>query len=307
MTNPGSFSISEIAAWALPSGQDRLAPGLHVQLPSLQRGAVWSAHQVEQLWDSLVRGFPIGCLILSEPHLGAKPFAPQGKEPTSDTPIMSAGHLLLDGQQRATAIAVAVLDPWRNPEHVAAEFALWVDLEPPQKSVQSDHAFRLLTRSHPWGYQRQNPADRLSTSARRQAMQEYEASARAAGREGLVFRPGHLPLANAWPHDARAPVPVILIIDAIRRSPSGSDDATIWSAVRDYMVTMLGTHLDWVSDKPHSGGLRFETGVRLRNLLSAPTPYMRNCLAGYVAYSMAPITRCASPRSGFPASMSLAR
>ena len=33
----------------------------HVELPALERGAVWPAYQVERLWDSLVRGFPIGC------------------------------------------------------------------------------------------------------------------------------------------------------------------------------------------------------------------------------------------------------
>src|ERR1019366_437092 len=112
------------------------------------------------------RGFPIGCFILSEPqqHLGVRPFALQGRNPVL-AQVTGAGHLLLDGQQRATAIATAFLDPWRNPEHANAEFALWIDLEPLLQSAQSDHAFRLLTRSHPWGYQRQDPASRLSTSA----------------------------------------------------------------------------------------------------------------------------------------------
>jgi Protein of unknown function DUF262 len=281
MLNTGPFSINEIAAWALPAGADELKLGLHVQLPALQRGSVWSTHKVEQLWDSLVRGFPIGCFILSEPrpHLLAKPFAPQINAHAPDR-CTAAGHLLLDGQQRSTAIAVAFLNPWRNSEHSNAEFALWVDLEPPENSVQSDHAFRLLTRSHPWGYQRQDAKERLSTSARRQAMQEFKDSARAAGQEGLVFRPGHLPLAYAWPFDAHAPVPVSLIIEAIRSLPSGSDDIAIWNAVHKNVTTTLGVKLDWIVVEPNRTGARFEKGIQLRNLLSAPTRYMGSLLGG---------------------------
>ena len=171
-----SFSILDIAQWALPT-TSKERPVVRVQLPALQRGAVWSVQQVERLWDSLVRGFPIGSLILAEPrsHLGLKPFAPQ-KGMLPDT--ADAGHLLLDGQQRSTAIALAFLDPWRNIDHRNADFALWVDLEAPPPSLQNDYVFRLLTCSHPWGYQRQDPAQRLSISARRAAMQEFEASAR---------------------------------------------------------------------------------------------------------------------------------
>ena len=281
MRNTRAFSISEIAAWALPTGQDQTQPGLNVELPALQRGSVWPAHQVERLWDSLVRGFPIGCFILSQPqpHLGVKPFAPLRGAPGLEN-VTGTGHLLLDGQQRATAIATAFLDPWRNPEQVDAEFAFWIDLEPLQKSAQSDHAFRLLTRSHPWGYQRQDPAERLSTSARRQAMQEYEASARCSGHEALVFRPGHLPLAHAWPYDAKAPVPVLLILDAIRRLPSNCDDTTIWATVHRDVIDALGMRMDWIRSDSQGIGMRFDTGVLLRKLLSAPTDYMALLLSG---------------------------
>ena len=230
-----SFSIAEIAAWALPPKSGLPQSELCVELPALQRGAVWPAFKVEELWDSLVRGFPIGCFILSEPrpHLGARKFRLQ-ENANEAAPARSGGHLLLDGQQRSTAIATAFLDPWRNSADANGkpEFVLWIDLEPPPPSAKSHHAFRLLTRSHPWGYQRANAAERLSTSARRQAMLAYEQSARTAGMPSLTFRPGHLPLEFSWPHDARAPVPMPLILSAIRGLPPQTDDQAIWQAVQ---------------------------------------------------------------------------
>ena len=116
MPRTNSFSITEIAAWALPAASDSPTSDLRVELPALQRGAVWPPHQVERLWDSLVRGFPIGCFILSEPqpHLGARNSGPR-EEQMKLPQLLLEGHLLLDGQQRSTAIATGFLDPWRNP------------------------------------------------------------------------------------------------------------------------------------------------------------------------------------------------
>ena len=272
-----SFFVSEIAQWALPDIGNDTEPRLRVQLPALQRGAVWSAAQVERLWDSLVRGFPIGCLILSEPqtHLGSKPFALQKGMGQKDVPE----HLLLDGQQRSTSIAIGFLNPWREISHEEkAEFALWLDLEPPAQSSQVRHVFRLLTRSHPWGYQRQNPTERLSTSARRNAMQEYEQSARALGLNNLIFRPGHLPLSKCWPHDARAPVPVSCILDAVRRLPSDASDAAIWKTVSEVCTEVLAGHVDWISGNTNEATGRSKIAALLRDRLSSPTDHMNYTL-----------------------------
>lgn len=283
MLKPNSFSITEIAAWALPAASGLAKSELHVELPALQRGSVWPARQVEGLWDSLVRGFPIGCFILSEPqpHLGTKEFRTQGRanEVAART---SAGHLLLDGQQRATAIATAFVDPWGNPAYARgdAEFVLWIDLEPPPQSGKSDHAFRLLTRSHPWGYQRSDEAERLSTTARRLAMLAYEQSAICADQKALIFRPGHLSLEFAWPHDARTPVPMPLILSAIRDLPRETDDEAIWQAVRKEVTDLLGKTMDWIGGGSGRTGERFVTGSALNEKLCAPTPYMAQLLRG---------------------------
>ena len=46
------FSTNEIKDW--------LSTNSEVQLPAVQRGFVWRRSQIEGLWDSLFRGYPIG-------------------------------------------------------------------------------------------------------------------------------------------------------------------------------------------------------------------------------------------------------
>ena len=59
-----ALTLLDIASWH----SKPLAPGKHPSIvagiASLQRGAVWNAGQVELLWDSMMRGFPVGSLVL---------------------------------------------------------------------------------------------------------------------------------------------------------------------------------------------------------------------------------------------------
>jgi uncharacterized protein with ParB-like and HNH nuclease domain len=53
------FTVQEIANWQLKK-QDEIS------LPSMQRGFVWKPKQIEDLWDSLFRGFPIGSFLMAQ-------------------------------------------------------------------------------------------------------------------------------------------------------------------------------------------------------------------------------------------------
>ena len=82
------FTVNEVANW------DKL-----VEIPSLQRGLVWAPHQVELLWDSILRGFPIGAFALTPVN---------GNEgQLTRTSEAKAKYFLLDGQQRYNAIKAA--------------------------------------------------------------------------------------------------------------------------------------------------------------------------------------------------------
>ena len=37
---------------------------IRIDIPEFQRGLVWKASQIETLWDSVMRGIPIGCITL---------------------------------------------------------------------------------------------------------------------------------------------------------------------------------------------------------------------------------------------------
>lgn len=56
------YSVLDIAAW---QGLDERKSDRIVSLPALQRGAVWKPQQIENLWDSLFRGFPVGSFLMA--------------------------------------------------------------------------------------------------------------------------------------------------------------------------------------------------------------------------------------------------
>ncbi|MBN2900021.1 MAG: DUF262 domain-containing protein, partial [Clostridia bacterium] len=84
-----------------------MAAGNHdkfkVVLPMIQRGSVWAPHKILDLWDTLLRGMPIGAMMASEAKLDELI-----KDPNQDgTRKASAGDInLIDGQQRTLAIRV---------------------------------------------------------------------------------------------------------------------------------------------------------------------------------------------------------
>jgi hypothetical protein len=210
----GLLTLTEIAAWQVPEALDGY-PRIIATLPALQRGAVWKPQQIEALWDSLVRGFPVGAFMLAPFDQARGEQDARLKQPGVPDPT----HHLLDGQQRSTAIALAFLNPWTAKEDVTA--ALWVDLAEPPESSDMEFVFRVATRSHPWGYRRTDSSKPVETRMMREALAAYR---RAAPDEYATTRPGKFPLSRVWPIDATTPIPVSLLIDETRRSTENDAD-----------------------------------------------------------------------------------
>jgi|LakMenEpi03Aug12_release.lakeMendotaPanAssembly.Ray.scaffolds.fasta_scaffold424609_2 hypothetical protein len=61
-TAPTHASLRQIADWQL---NPEINSTITVDLPRLQRGFVWEPSKIMDLWDSILRGFPIGSLLLS--------------------------------------------------------------------------------------------------------------------------------------------------------------------------------------------------------------------------------------------------
>jgi hypothetical protein len=210
------LGLQEIAAWQLknpvhvlinPTSNDHEKP-LFAELPALQRGSVWSASQTESLWDSLIRGFPVGSFFFApyQAGFGREDYKlGKGSRSTPD-------FLLLDGQQRATAIALGFLDLWSESQEYVDGPALWVDLRQErdgERDGDREFVFRLLTRSHPWGYDRIDPKKRLAQGDIRNALQCFNDVGKTRHTAAA------LPLRHAWPWDAVCPVPAVLLLASI--------------------------------------------------------------------------------------------
>lgn len=186
------FLLKEISEWQLNNSESKIS------LPPLQRGFVWKVNQIESLWDSLLRGFPIGSLLLSK-----------GNDGKLD---------LLDGQQRATTIALGFYDPWNDVEKrigsLKSNPIVWIDLFESEKKESETKKFtiRVVTKSHPWGYQIKyneiESAPRLSSNDRSDALEILK-----------LINPDYkytkFPPTKIFPYDAQLPVPLCFVLKAI--------------------------------------------------------------------------------------------
>jgi Protein of unknown function DUF262. len=183
-----SFGLDEIAKWQLNSENSK------IKLPALQRGFVWKVSQMESLWDSILRGFPVGSLLLSKHDNGE--------------------YDLLDGQQRATSIALGYYNPWEQEKYSFWSLkkipVIWIDLLPNEITNTQKFVIRIITQSHPWGYQRKDNNSILTISDRRSALKNFREVQQNKECKYINLSP-----LNVFPYDANLPVPLAFLINAI--------------------------------------------------------------------------------------------
>ena len=141
-----SYNLFTIGSWLVRTDSK-------VQLPVMQRGFVWKPVQIERVWDSILRGFPVGAFMLSKA--------------TDDT------KWLFDGQQRSTSIALGLYSPWEDDITTIGNAkqlpVIWLDLNSKQNSYEQKFVVRAVTQSHPWGYRLYDNSSILSVADRRAA------------------------------------------------------------------------------------------------------------------------------------------
>lgn len=188
---PLFFTLSDIASWQLDSMHAK------VELPTMQRGFVWKVSQIEALWDSILRGYPIGSFLLSK---------------SADEKLF-----LLDGQQRATSISLGFHNPWNiqgenNFWSLKKIPTVWIDLNPKEKTPTQKYVIRVVTQSHPWGYQRANNSSILSVADRRMALKNFREIDDNKKLNGYI----HFPSIFTYPYDADLPVPLCFLMNSVR-------------------------------------------------------------------------------------------
>ncbi|WP_289023031.1 DUF262 domain-containing protein [uncultured Salegentibacter sp.] len=193
-----AYSIFDIKEWQTEL-QENLEINPHltgdelISLPTLQRGFVWKHYQIEALWDSILRGYPIGALLLSK----------TGNRKD-----------LLDGQQRCTSIALGFQNPFEDEKSVLNLKknipSIWMDLQPLESNKYGlKMGIRVLTRSHPWGYQLADHRKPLTTNQRESALNYFR---RRTGDPELKFSK----LENRYrvPWDSYFPIPLYMLLNA---------------------------------------------------------------------------------------------
>lgn len=169
-----------------------------IKLPLIQRGFVWNPYQIENLWDSLLRGYPIGSIVLHPREENNQTF-----------------FELLDGQQRITAICLGMLD--RNNENIQRDILklptknmrIFIDLAKPNPEDTRKYIFRVITRSHPWGYQKNDNTRTLEVKKIREALEEI-----GKKHNTKIEKYYEMPLENFYPYDAVKPYPWDLFMNA---------------------------------------------------------------------------------------------
>lgn len=156
------MKLPEYLNWAAGTGEPRPKKLL---LPPIQRGFIWRPVQIAQLWDSLLRGMPIGSLMVSELAANAKATEIGAKNrKIQEESALAIG--LLDGQQRTLAMLLG----WKNDPK--SDHCVWLDLG--EKGINgSPFELRISTRTQPFGYSR-NSHQKLQQKERREARMAYD-------------------------------------------------------------------------------------------------------------------------------------
>lgn len=96
-----------------------------IRIPDFQRPLRWRSTHVLDLFDSVYRGFPVGDLLLFKRPADAAVLRVGPVE--VNAPAVADAYFVVDGQQRITGLAGAMLHP--DPRPRGDIYAIWFDLE----------------------------------------------------------------------------------------------------------------------------------------------------------------------------------
>lgn len=165
----------------------QLAQDGKLRIPEFQRSQRWRSAHVLSLFDSVFRGFPVGEFLFAKQRTGADSlkFGPVRIE----APDVADALFIVDGQQRMTALAGALLHP--DPRPRGDIHAIWYDLdaekferlahgEPPHHWIPLNvvgDSFKLLSWLSMWPMHKELPGLAKRAIALGKALREFQVPA----------------------------------------------------------------------------------------------------------------------------------
>ncbi len=146
--------IRDVVRWTRGTGASRLL------LAPIQRSVVWRNSQIINYWDSLLRGYPAGLMLVHRRRgKGAKARALAG----ATHQVCEDDYQLFDGQQRLAAILLGL-----GEGQLKDRLKLWVDLgTDTPASADLRFVLRITSTGQPFGYQASAPNEKQPLHKRR--------------------------------------------------------------------------------------------------------------------------------------------
>jgi hypothetical protein len=157
------LSIAELVAWSYSDF------GSTLRLPPIQRSVVWNNEQVINYWDSLLRGYPAGMMMVHRVQFDDTSASRMARDIDGNTREVNKDDFqLFDGQQRMTAVLLGL-----GKGQMSNGRKLWIDLVPPSSNSGLYFQLRISSKGQPFGYRMDSPNQKIELSKRQDKWEEW--------------------------------------------------------------------------------------------------------------------------------------
>ena len=224
------LNITSLVEWRQAKDGSRLF------LPPIQRSVVWSNEQVINYWDSLLRGYSAGMMLVHRVTNGRSDAGHKGRDVDGMTcDANEADFQLFDGQQRMTAVLLGL-----GRGEMKESRKLWIDLgTKPTKASGLLFQLRITSTGQPFGYRPDSPNQKIELGKRQKRWEEWlnNHCDGAASDRDLAF-------ANTKGSDlidAKCAIPIAEICDSLGNNANRD-------AIIEELCKLEGTQEDLVRD-----------------------------------------------------------
>ncbi|MXZ95817.1 MAG: DUF262 domain-containing protein [Acidimicrobiaceae bacterium] len=166
-----------------------------IRLPEMQRKFVWTSPRVRDLLDSLYRGYPSGTILTwdTDEQVATRDFAIEQASPTQDR-----FQLLLDGQQRLTALSAVLRGERIEVRWRKRPIDVLFNLEHPED-------LQIITEVHEHGGAHDSDAEEIAEASEDELQQRFEQMAFVVSSRKLASLPHWVSVTEVFKEASDAP------------------------------------------------------------------------------------------------------